>query len=221
MGLKTRESKTYATIISGTIRVKAEESDPTAVRRDYELRDGTKGTKFEKIYHELSGMIKKVEFFDGDFGRTLNITFSDDGEIILVMGIEQNYAEDVMKKLPNIDFSKEVTFKPYSFEDKQTKKRRRGVSINQGGEKITNFFSDGQQAINGFPEVEAGKQYDKDDWKMYFLQTRKFLQNYTTEHVIPKLEGMDYQPIDIGGGATIQGKEVEIDDEIKVENIPF
>jgi hypothetical protein len=32
---------------------------------------------------------------------------------------------------------------------------------------------------------------------------------------------MDYQPIDIGGGATIQGKEVEIDDEIKVENIPF
>jgi len=55
---------------------------------------------------------------------------------------------------------------------------------------------------------------------MYFLQTRKFLQAYTSEHIIPKLESADYHPIDIGNGLTINGKEVEFE-EIDVKDIPF
>jgi hypothetical protein len=50
--------------------------------------------------------------------------------------------------------------------------------------KVTNYFrdTDKKENINGYPNPEGDTQdYSKDDWKLYFLQARKFLVNYTRE----------------------------------------
>ena len=189
MGLKTYEPKLYANIISdGTIRVKTVETNPLAVRRDYELKDGTKGTKFELVYNELSGVINDVSFYDGDFGKILHLTFFDDMPIILSMNVSSNYAEDIMKKLPNIDLSKIVIFRPYSFED-DNKKLRKGITILQNNIKIKSFFhNEKNQPINGYPVLTKDiKEYDSDDWKIYFMQTRKFSVPCSIQSVVSGL----------------------------------
>lgn len=227
MGLSRRAQRVYANIISdGTIRVKTVESDPEAVRRDYELSNGDKGTKFERVYDELSGIITGVAFFDGEFGKTLHVTVTDDdGSIILSMNMATNYAEDLMKKLPALDLDKKVALRPYSFEDDK-KKLRRGISVVQDGEKVKSFFHDAEnKPLYGFPEIIKDKVYDKDDWKIYFMQTRKFLQGYISERVCPKLVGSMGQVLtaeELGlqnGGQVVEA--LPADDEIQVDKVPF
>ena len=46
-------NKIFASIIDGSIRVRAKEGEEGAVRRDFETKEGVKGVKFEKIYDSL------------------------------------------------------------------------------------------------------------------------------------------------------------------------
>lgn len=196
--LISREQKIYANIISdGTIRIKCDESDPKAIKRNYELKDGTKGTKIERVYHELSGFINFINFYEGDYGKTLQVTVIDNNEeIILSMGVISNFAEDLMKKIPNIDLSEKVIFRPYSFED-DIKKLRKGITILQNNKKIKSFFHDeNNDPINGYPSLTKDiKEYDKEDWKIYFINTRKFLEQYIKINIISKIEQIKIAPL--------------------------
>jgi len=114
----------------------------------------------------------------------------DDGDIVLCLNMASNYADDFMKKLPNIDLQQAVELSPYSFEDDKGKTRK-GISIVQNGEKVKNFFYDEEKkkACNGYPEVkktEAAK-WDSDDWKTFFIGARKFLVKHMEENILPKL----------------------------------
>lgn len=230
MGLeKTRFEGTYASVLaSGEISVKCKEGDEGAVRREYEdSKDKTMKVKFEKIYDQVSGYITGLKFFDGDFGKVLQTSFKDgETEIILCFAVSSNFCEDFMKKLPNVDFSHKVVIKPYSFEDDK-KKLRKGVTILQENVKVPNYFSqevDGKFVpANGFPEVEIGKTYDKDDWKVYFINVRKFLVSFTEDAVAPKI--VNAKPMEAAdiikevGGEIVDGDKSI--DEIDVQAMPF
>ena len=58
--------------------------------------------------------------------------------------------------------------------------------------KIKNCFYDptGKKSINGYPTPENPDDMDSDDWKVFYIQARKFLVKYCEESVIPKLKGM-------------------------------
>ncbi len=67
---------------------------------------------------------------------------------------------------------------------------KKGISITQDGIKIKSFFfnADKGEATNGIPEITGDKEgMSKDDWKMHFLERRKFLKDYTKNNIIPKL----------------------------------
>jgi hypothetical protein len=223
MGLIKRERKTYANIISsdGTIRVPTVDTDPEAVRRDYELANGTKGTKFERVYHELSGIITGISFFYGDFGKALHVTVTDEMPIILSMSMSSNYAEDLLKKIPNIKLDKTVILKPYSFEDDK-KKLRKGISVVQEDKKIQNFFYDAEKktVLHGFPEIIKYKKYDKDDWKIYFMTTRKFLEKFVTDNICPMFLGLTPEGVaEAVGGRVIE--EEKLADDLKFDGPAF
>jgi hypothetical protein len=191
MGMHTRETTPFLQILgsTGDFRQTVDKETPGAKLREYETSDGKKGSKYELKYDMVDGMISKVAFHDGDFGKNLLITmdFEDDSDgVTIAVGCSTPFGEDFMKKLPNIDFNKRIDITPYSIEDGE--KFKKGVSLKQDGEKLKNFFYDGEKDINGYPEAEEGasEKYDKDDWKIHFVKCRKFLVKYAEENILPK-----------------------------------
>lgn len=199
MGLKNnRPDGQYVSILGsdGSFRVASEEGAEGAIRRDYETSDGKKGTKWELIFTELSGLISDISIQDGNYGRTINVSVGDgDDKFILATNSDNNFGTDLMKKLPNIDLTKEVVFTPYSFDGDDGKKKK-GLSIKQDDQKIQSFFWDPkkEKISNGLPEVDEAKKPDvskktawKKFWASYFGEVEEFLVEYTEGNVIPKI----------------------------------
>ena len=184
--LTKNDSKTYVSILGdGSLRVQVQEGTPDAVRREFEKSDGTKGVKHELVYDALSGKITNVSFFEGDYGKLLQVKITDKGSsVYLSLSTSLNFGEDLMKKLPNINLDEDVKLVPYSFED-DNGKTKKGITVYQNKEKVKNFFfdADNKKNINGYPDPEGdiGK-YDSDDWKLYFISARKFLVEYTEKN---------------------------------------
>lgn len=181
----------YYSIIDGTFRRRVDEKTPNAIRREYETKDGAKAEKYELLIDSLEGYIEDMGTHDGDFGRTLTITLdkNQDGvNPVINIGIETSYGDNILKKLPHIDFTKPVKLRPFARTNQTNGKEMRGIEVSQNGEKYKNFFYDGEKNINGFPEPTGDtSRYTKEDWKIHFLGVRKFLLNYFEVHVYPKM----------------------------------
>lgn len=216
MALKnTRADNQFVSILAdGTLRMPVPEFTEGAVTREYETSDGKTGTKHEMVYTELSGMITKVAFFDGEYGKLLQLTIEDGEEkpIILSVGTESNFGEDLMKKLPGIDLSVPVRIAPYSMTT-DNGKTKKGVSVYQTPHefsdevKLNNYFynADTKTNLHGFPEIPAGrgkKPVSKEQWKMYFLEASIFLIDFIEKHF--KLNGEEAAEVT---GKGIDGKD--------------
>jgi hypothetical protein len=197
-------NKLYLSIVGGALRQSVPEGTPGAIRRDWEA-GGEKGVKHEIVFKAYSGKITNVYFYDGESnGRkfsNLNIVLdeNEDGKKpVISVGLGTRYASDILKKLPNVDFEKEVRIRPYAFTPEGEDKTVTGVEItqpdNMGGftDKIDSYFhfQDGAgkwKPKNGFPVPEGDTgDYTSDDWKLFYLQVRRFLVAYTKEHVCSK-----------------------------------
>jgi len=187
------DGKLHETVPAGT---------EDAVEREYETSDGKKGKKWERVYAELRGTVKKVEFWKGEYGDMIQLTFADktgEEQITLSQGIKGNFGEDILRKLPNLIPGKELWLKPYAFDDENGKPKR-GVTFYQNGDKLTDFFRDEKgNKLHGYPEPDGDSTtYDSDDWAMYFTKARKFTVEYAKEHVLPKFDGeIEYEPEEI------------------------
>lgn len=188
MALKNTKSqdKFVSILADGTMRVVVPEGTEGAVKRSYETSDGKTGSKHELVYTELTGMITKIKFFEGDYGKLIQLTVLDeeDEEVVLSISTAQPFGEDVMKKLPNIDLKESVKIVPYSFKDEKTGKLKKGVTIYQDEKKMQNYFYDHKKKanINGYPDPKFKKKTPtKDDWKLYFLNARVFLIDFITD----------------------------------------
>lgn len=218
MELKSKfgSRKFISVLADGKFHQTVAEGTPGSVKREYEDKQGGKHSKIELVFDEASGIISKISFNENDYGKSLNVELDGDG--IISLNVESNFADDFMKKLPNVDLSKKVTLSPYAFED-DNKNNRRGVTIYQDGNKIENAFWDSEkkEAKGDLPKAEGDiTTFDKDDWKMHFMKVRKFLVANTEK---------------IAGGmgtfmksATKQNASDDIEyseDEINPEDIPF
>jgi hypothetical protein len=214
--LNEKETRTYINVLAdGTFRVVVPEGTEGAVRRDWDSKDGkTKGTKFERVYESVEGLITNVMLYDGDYGTNLQLSI-DDGELVS-LGIATPFGEDIMKKLPNVDFDKKVKLVPYSFED-DNGRTRRGITIYQG-HKIDNFFYDKEkrEPVNGYPIPEGDtKTYGTDDWKIFYLKARKFLVDYTMNNC-PKFNVVKEET-----KVEVKSEDNDEESEINPESIPF
>lgn len=194
MALDKTEEKVFASILAdGKIHVSVPEGTEGAVTRDYETSDGTTGKKTELVYNDVVGQITDVAFFEGNYGRNIQVTICDGAEkpVSLSLSTASNYGEDLMKKILNVDLTKYVKIVPYSFTDEKGKGRK-GVTIWQKNdktgenEKVKNYFYDEKKKVNvnGYPEPKkgkGGKPLTKDQWKIYFAEVREFMIEKITE----------------------------------------
>lgn len=195
---QTIEKKNYFYIIDGSWRQKVDEGVMGAVRRDWETPDGRKGTKYELHFANFIGYIENVQFFDGDYGKQISITLdeNENGEKpLLQISASSREGSDFLRKLPAIDFTREVKLSPYSFTDEGDEKR--GLTVYQQDEddnfkvKLGDYFYDFEtkESRNGMPSTPKPKdEMTKNAWKAYFLTVDDFLVDYTIENIVSKIE---------------------------------
>jgi len=208
MLLNTKQDNKFVVILAdGTLRLSVPEGTPGSVIREFENSKGVKTVKHELIYTELSGFISNIEFRDGDYGKSLQLTIKENGEDDITLSVltSSNYGEDLLKKLLNIDMTKRVRLVPYAFED-DNGKTRKGVTVYQDADKVTSYFQEGtgKDTVNlhGYPDApkaKAGKTISSEEWKLYYGQCRLFMIDY--------IEDKLSQPID--DKPLVEGKGME------------
>ncbi len=183
----TRSDVKFVSILAdGKFHLEADKGAEGAVLREYETSDKKVGSKWEFLFDTLEGTVTSLSFREGAFANQLYLGIDD---VVVCMGVASNYGEDVMKKIPNINFDKPITLQPYAFEDDKAKTRK-GVTMTQDGKKLANYFYDAttKKNVNGYPEPAGDtKTYSKDQWKMYFMTARMFLVDYITKHHLKEL----------------------------------
>ncbi|MDC1302265.1 hypothetical protein N8Z08_02075 [bacterium] len=76
----------------------------------------------EEQYESIDGIIVAAEINnEGNFGSVIRFTLADTDtgeQSIFSMPLDSSYGRSVLLRIPNIDPTKKVTFRPYSFESK-------------------------------------------------------------------------------------------------------
>ena len=220
---RSSEKKRYLHISYGKFREKAgENANGAEVRQTKE-----KKTVWEYVYDYAEGEIVKIFYKESkDYGNSFEVLIRDDKELFQVSFKEgDNFYNDFFAKLPNVDLDKWVKLIPYDFEDENSGKQKRGLTVWQENNKLDSKFTSYDKEtkkfsyLEGFPE--PGKSMDKEDWKIYFIQVVKFLRKYTNDKIIPKLvDKYEKEKID-----TLDRVADEIDsnvaDVINNDDLPF
>ena len=221
-----QNTKRYIKVVStGGFAEKVSEDTEGAVKREWTVpsRGGEpakSGVVFEKLYRGISGYITRATINDSEYGTSLLVNVESGGEEVTVtMSLDSEFGQDFLKKAPNIEPSEPVSLNAWNLED-ETGKTRRGLSIKQNDEKIVDAYTsyDAETKTrtynNGYPEPPKGVM-TSDKWKLYFMNTRVWLRDYTEENgVLAKFAGGDTP------------KDVVVDDfdenePIDLSEIPF
>lgn len=214
--LKT--TKPYLSIVQGRLNQKVSEDTEGAVKREYELKDGTKGVKFVKYFKNWTGRITDLRVKQTDFGQMLDVVFDD---AVLSLNTESRYFTDFSKKLRGANVNQPITIAPFDFEPDG--KRVVGVLMVQNGQKLRNYYweNETKRTINGFP-IPQEKNMTKDDWKVFFIGVKKFLLKeleLIKQEINPEVtQEMVDESFD---EAIVEAQNEMEDEEIDVKNIPF
>lgn len=221
-------NKIYLKIVEGSLRQKVQEGHPEAVKRDW-VAGGESGAVWEIPSKAAYGRITDVSFYEGEKdGRrftTLNIALdeSEDGKTpIITAGVDTKYAQDILKKLPNVDLSQEVRIRPYSYMKEGDDRNTVGVEITQRDQaeqftkKIGDFFYDFEtkESKHGYPTPPKERtEMTNKDWRRYFEDANDFVVEYVKEHIVSKF---------ITGGVNDVGSKAIADpEEDDFSSIPF
>ena len=154
----------------------------------------------------------------------------DSEEDILECGVSSKFATQILNSLENIDLNKKVLLKPYDFEDKKTKEKKKGITISQGGKKVEWHFgsikgTNGEWVqLNGTPQMKEKKDpmTGKITWDDYDLKV--FYKKYLEEKFKPKLTAFwaggsekDYQQQD----TTLSSTPTEESPYVEDDDLPF
>lgn len=214
-------SKPFLSIINGKLRQKVDEGTPNAVYREGKTPKGDVFSKWELVYPGWSGVVMDIRVFENDFGETCNIEFED---AIISFGTERTFFSDFIKKFASADPKKEIVVSPYDFVTDEGK-RKSGITLVQDGKKLADYFTkwDGRTPtyLHGYPQPEPGM--DKDGWKVYFIEVKRFCKKWIEEHPINniaagKIEEPTESESEPGTGVLDRDDDKS---EIKIESIPF
>ena len=150
MGLNEGISATYIGIRDGKIALRVKEGTPGAVM--VTSKESGK-VSWIKYYRSISGYLTQIEnrpdrFNERMYNWLLTIV---DGEDTYILQIRESsgYARSLMKSLPNVDFSKKITFSPYVkiVDDK----KRATLYLSQDNVNVEWYYT--QEHPNGLPEL--------------------------------------------------------------------
>jgi len=163
-------SRPFLNIVGGNLVQTVDSQTQGARLREYELASGTCGKKWEMVYMNWTSVVTGIRFKNTDYGE---MCIFELGDANLSTNTESRYFSDLACKLCGADLKHAITFHPYDME--VDGKRKTGVSMKQGGEKLTSHFYDGKENLHGFPVPDMSKRDNKRYWKTYFAEVTDFL----------------------------------------------
>lgn len=181
--LQNGGGKPYLRIAADRLVKSVKEGTEGAEKRDWKSPDGKTGTAHEIVYQRWEGKILSIGFKDGNFGEECQIEFTD---AIITLGTKSQYFQDFACKIFNGNLSEPFIFHPYAIE-KEGGGAKKGISLQQNGVKLANYFYDGKVNLNGFPTVDAEKQkkMKKAYWPLFFAEVTVFLVDKVKELKFP------------------------------------
>ena len=191
----TGTGKPYLKAVEGKLRHTVEEGTPKAKKRNWEV-NGKSGVLWELVYDNWSGVIHDIEIQTSHFGDTCFVELWD---AIIVLKTNSKYFSSFAKRVKNGDLKETFTFHPYDFE--VDGKQKIGISLQQGGNKLKDYYYNGEENVNGIPVPDQDKADKKGYWKMYFGEVEEFL--------ISELKGMKFEKPEVKEVAYEElGKEI-------------
>jgi len=200
--------KTYVNIVGGKLAIRAKEGDEGAVSRV----NKNDVTVWEKYYPNLTGALVGVECKENEKLGAMEyvLTIDDVGtEYKLSIPQESKYGDSLADKLLNLKLHSIYCFAPYDFEDKESGKKRTGISICEGsskGSKIASFYT--KEDSKDKPQPPK-KDMKTNDWKRFNIDLREFYQS-----VVDKFNAENAKP------KSSQQQSSNIDDAIGKANEP-
>lgn len=222
---ESNEKAIYFSVFQGKISmsVKASQAkDEGVITRTN--KDGVE--VYERHFDAIAGIITKIELKlppqdKPTFGKQWVITFNKGGLVAkLNMKYDSGYALGFLKRLPNIDFNKEVKLRPSFFIPEGKTKEGAFMSVYNGGNKVEPYFT--KDNPNGLPQLEevvfkGEKQWDNSKQMAYF-ETVVEAANTKIKSLLP--DG-DIQPSG-DGNATISSSVPQNNNTSEVEDdLPF
>ena len=215
---QSTSDKQFYQVFDGAFRTRVREDYPEAIRRI----NKNNVEVFEREVRALFGVIEDVAIEKTDFGDQIKITLDENEEKkhpVLSFGVESKNGRDVLRKLPSVDFTKEVRIMPYRFTPEDSPEEKSGISFTQQDSdgkftvKIENFFYDAEKKSykHEFPTIDWDNATESQQ-KIYKVQRDDFLVQYLKENVIPKFNST----------VNTEVKPTEYPaEEVRPEDIPF
>jgi len=216
-----RSDKPYLSIVGGKWSMTVDKGTPKAQHREYELSNGNKGEKWEIINDAWNGNVIGITFEDTDFGKFCKVELQD---AILSINTDSRFFQHLAGKLHSADLNKSINFAPYDFESDDGKKIK-GMNLWQNEVKIENSFYDAEnkQFVDEYPKPE-NQNMDKDDWKSFYIQVKKFLIKKLQELKIPEYTqpaNTEIAGVELKYRTEDAAKSLETGEEIKLDDLPF
>lgn len=226
MGLENRASgMIYLKIADGKLRTKAKANEDKAEFRRVEVQ-GKVYEMWEHVFTEVTGMIDNIEIKPHEtYGDSALITIRDGDEVYgLTLPEKSGNFRSLCYLLPNIDFSSEVTIKPYAMQVEGKDYKNTGITIYQNGEKVLNYYKDWDEETktstlkNGLEEFDfQAVKGNKSKTKILQIQVLEFL----TESLKKQIDRFDKEKAEfissLADKVIAEEKKLEVEDE----DLPF
>lgn len=195
MGLENREGGKYITIYGGKFSVRVDKDTEGAVERVN--KEGK--TVYEKYYNSFTGKLVGIKTQDSPYGKNWLFSFQDGKDVYnLQLSYSNSFASNFLKKLPNIDVTKEMKVQP-SIQEVDGKKKS-SLFVSQDGVSIKHAFT--REVPNGMPEMEqitVKGQLQWDDTKQI-----EWLHDLIMKDIVPKLPKREVSPDEQSSGLSVE-----------------
>jgi hypothetical protein len=149
----------YFTVSDGQFVKRVKE--PTEASQSRVNKNGV--TVHEERYKALTGTIVSAEIRENDYGKDWSFKMvHEEGTYVIQMPYGSRYATDLAKRFRNIRQGEAVRLMPWSLIDDKTGKKRSGLAVYQGGQKLEPFFT--RDSAEQLPQLKQVKVSGKMVW---------------------------------------------------------
>ena len=189
MGLNnTSNSVTYLSVQNGKIAKRVKVATAESESRTIE---SSGKVVHEELFDSITGVITAIVTREGNFGKELQITLTDDRPYVLQLKLSSGPASSFLRALPNVNISLPVTLIPKI--EMKGEVKRTSVIIAQGSKGVKWAFT--KDFPGDLPAMKKIKVKGKDVWddseQLEYFEKMILTVNNNLPAIVPPVENAE------------------------------